>query len=72
MHDDIVERGEPEFAGRTALWSEVIESLGGQLTAAGFCTTVQLQEARERYDSWAKTELIKQTLAMRTVIGIVP
>ena len=72
VQDEIVERGEPEFAERTALWSEVIENMGGQLATAGFCTKVQLQEARERYDSWAKTELIKHTLAMRTTIGMAP
>ena len=72
MQDEIVQRGDPEFAERTALWSEVIENLGGQLATAGFCTNVQLQEARDAYDSWAKTELIKQALAMRAIIGIVP
>lgn len=69
--DETVERGEPEFARRTSLWSEVIESLGGQLAAAGFCTGPQLEEARDSYDSWARTALLKQTLAMRTTIGIV-
>jgi ubiquinone/menaquinone biosynthesis C-methylase UbiE len=72
MQDEVVERGGPEFAERTALWSEVIENVGGQLATAGFCTELQLEEARECYDSWAKTELVKQTLAMRAVTGIVP
>jgi SAM-dependent methyltransferase len=72
MQDEVVERGEPEFAERTALWSEVIKNVGGQLATAGFCTYFQLEEARERYDSWAATALRKQTLAMRAVTGIVP
>jgi len=72
VQDEIVGRGEPEFAERTALWSEVIDSVGGQLTAAGFCTEPQLQEARDCYRSWVKAGLIKQTLAMRATIGIAP
>jgi hypothetical protein len=72
VQDEVVERGEPEFAERMGLGSEVIENLGGQLATAGFCTKLQLEEARDCYDSWVKTELIKQTLAMRAIIGIVP
>lgn len=72
VQDEIVERGEPGFAERTALWSEVIENLSEQLTKAGLCTELQLQEAHERYDLWRKTELVRQTLAMRTIIGRVP
>jgi SAM-dependent methyltransferase len=69
VQDEVVERGEPDFAEGTALWSEVIDSVGGQLTAAGFCTELQLTEARGSYRSWVKAELIKQTLAMRASIG---
>jgi len=71
MEDEIVERGAPDFAERTALWSEVIENLGGQLATAGFCTPSQLEQTRQSYDSWAKTALVKQKLAMRAVTGIV-
>ena len=60
--DEIIERGGPEFAEHAALWSQVIENLGRQLIDAGVCIESQLQEARERYGSWAKTELMKQTL----------
>jgi hypothetical protein len=70
--DEVVERGEPKFAGRTALWSEVIESVGGQLATAGFCTELQLAKARECYAAWVREELVKQTLVMRAVTGIVP
>ena len=35
---EVVERGGPDFAERAALWSEVIENVGGQLSTAGFCT----------------------------------
>jgi SAM-dependent methyltransferase len=70
VQDEISGRGDADFTDRTALWSEVIESLGGQLEAGGFCTGTELQAARERYASWAKTDLIQQTLAMRAVIGM--
>jgi SAM-dependent methyltransferase len=72
MQDEVVERGGEDFAERTALWSEVIDSVGGQLAAARFCAESQLQEARECYGSWVETVLRKQTLAMRAVTGIVP
>jgi SAM-dependent methyltransferase len=72
VEDEVAERGAPDFAGRTALWCEVIESLGAQLAAAGFCTKVQLEEARASYSSWAATALRKQTLAMRVVTGRAP
>jgi SAM-dependent methyltransferase len=72
VQDEIVERGSPGFAEQAALWSEVIESLGGQLVTAGFCTKHQLEEARESYDLWTQTALARQTLAMHAVTGIVP
>ena len=72
MQDEVVEQGAPDFAERTTLWSEVIESLGRQLVTAGFCAERRLEEARECYYSWAKTALMKQTLAMRAVTGRVP
>ncbi len=71
VQDEVVERGGPEFAEWTALWSEVIENVGEQLATAGFCTESQLREARECFDSWAKTELRKQVIAMRAVTGTV-
>jgi hypothetical protein len=50
----------------------VIENLGEQLAEAGFCMESQLQDAREGYQLWAKTQLKRQTLAMRTITGRVP
>lgn len=70
--DEITERGDADFAERAGLWSEVIESLGGQLAAAGFCTASRLKESQKFYDAWAQTALMKQSLAMRTVTGVVP
>ena len=72
VQDEVVERGGPDFAERAALWSDVVENVGGQLEMAGFCTKHQLDAARECYDLWVKTALLKQTLAMRAVTGIAP
>ena len=71
VQDEVCERGEPAFAERSALWLEVIESVGEQITHAGFCTSSQLQEARECYAAWIRPDLLKQSLVMRTVTGIV-
>ena len=72
LQDEVVERGGPDFTERAALWSDVIENVGGQLAMAGFCTKHQLDAVWECYDSWAKAALLKQTLAMRAVTGIAP
>ena len=72
VQDEIVERGEAEFAGRSCLWAEVIENVGEQIARAGFCTMPELHAARQCYGSWVPTELVRQTLSMRTVIGRVP
>jgi len=69
IQDEVVTRGEQEFPERSALWSEVIENVGEQIAKAGFCTESQLREARGRYDSWVKTDLVRQSLTMRAVMG---
>jgi ubiquinone/menaquinone biosynthesis C-methylase UbiE len=70
IQDEVVECGEREFPERAALWFEVIDNVGEQIAKAGFCTESQLLEARERYDSWVKTDLVRQTLTMRAVTGM--
>ncbi len=70
--DEVVKRGEPEFAWQSYLWSGTLQHVAKQLIAAGFCTEAQLEKALEKYNSWAKTSLARQTLAMRATIGIVP
>jgi len=72
VQDEVVERGEPEFAERAGLWAEVIENVGEQLATAGLCTERQLAEAHASYTRWVKTELVRQTLIMRAVTGTVP
>ena len=72
VQDEVTERGDPEFADRAALWSEVMETVGGRIATAGFCTELQLTEARERYTEWVRTELFRQRLELRAVTGMVP
>lgn len=72
VEDEVIERGGPTFAERSILWSQVIENVGEQLEKAGFCTKDQLARARQSYDSWVQTTLLKQTLAMHAVTGIAP
>lgn len=67
VQDEVVQHGEPEFAERRTLWSQVIENVGEQIAQAGFCRKSQLREAQERYDSWVMTDLVRQTLTMRVV-----
>lgn len=70
--DEAMKRGEPEFAWQSYLWSGTLQHVARQLIAAGFCTESQLQEAQEKYNAWVKTGLVRQTLAMRATVGIVP
>ena len=72
LQDEIVERGDADFQERSAIWSDVIENVGAQLVVAGLCRQAELEEARDHYRAWAKTDLTKQTLALRAVIGTVP
>lgn len=72
VQDEIVERGDTDFAARSALWVEVIDNVGEQIATAGFCTAAQVNEARNSYSPWVTTELLKQTLSIRTVTGRVP
>jgi SAM-dependent methyltransferase len=69
IEDEIAARGDADFVERAALWSEVIENLGEPISKAGFCTESELETARESYSAWVETDLEKQTLALRAVIG---
>jgi SAM-dependent methyltransferase len=69
VQDEIVVRGDPDFAEQSVLFLEVIEALGNRLVESGFCTESELAEARDSYSPWLGTELARQTLQMRAVIG---
>ncbi len=70
VQDEVAERGSPHFDQHANVWSWVIETLGEQLTKAGFLTDSELRASGQRYQAWAQTELVKQTHKMRTVVGI--
>jgi SAM-dependent methyltransferase len=70
--DEVVQRGDERFAEQSALWSEVMENLGGQILQAGFLAESQLREAAAGYKAWVQTALVKQTLRMRAVAGKAP
>lgn len=72
VQDEITIRGEPDFAERSSLWSGALEAVGAQLTGGGFCSEAQLQQGLASYDLWIKSELMKQTLSMRAVVGVAP
>ncbi len=61
-----------DFAERAALWSEVIDNLGPTLQNAGVCDASLLEAARHSYDAWRRTDLVRQTLSMKTTVGRVP
>jgi SAM-dependent methyltransferase len=67
--DEVAQRGQPDFAEQAALWSRVIENVGGQIVREEFLSESQLREAGQRYRVWAESELVTQRLAMRTVLG---
>jgi SAM-dependent methyltransferase len=53
------------------IWTNVIESIGPQLVAAGFLKSTELEQAEERYREWVTTSLQRQTLELRTVVGTI-
>lgn len=71
LQDEITTRGQPDFAERSTLWSGTLKAVGAQLTS-GFCSEAQLQQALTSYGLWIKTELMQQTLSMRSVVGVAP
>ena len=68
-HDDTTTRGEPDFAEKTALWTEVMDSLGPVLERAEACDPTLLASARRDYEAWRTAKLSRHTLAMSAVLG---
>lgn len=69
VQDEIAERGCPHFDQHANLWFWVIETIGERIVEAGSLNRSQLQAAAECYEPWTQTELMKQALRMRTVVG---
>jgi len=70
--DQTTVRSDADFTEKTALWSDVIDNLGATLQSAGVCDASLLEAARRFYDAWRQTDLMRQTLAMKTTVGKVP
>jgi SAM-dependent methyltransferase len=72
VQDETSEKGADDFDDRTTLWIEVIDNLGPTLQTAQVCDAPLLQAARRSYDAWRKTDLLRHTLSMRTIVATVP
>jgi SAM-dependent methyltransferase len=65
-------KGEPDFDERTALWIEVIDTIGPTLVTAGACEASLVDAARRSYDAWRRTDLRRHVLAMKAIEARVP
>jgi ubiquinone/menaquinone biosynthesis C-methylase UbiE len=72
VEDQTAVRGAEDFEERTALWTQVIDNLGPTLQRAGACDAPLVDAARNAYEAWRKTELVRQTLSMRAIAARVP
>ena len=69
--DEIVERGDRDFGGASAVWGHVIESIGPRIVSAGYLSNAERAAAADQYAEFAAIRLLRQKLAMRTAIGMV-
>ena len=58
-----------DFDVRTALWIEVIDKIGPLLQGAQLCEARFLEAARRSYDEWRQTDLLRQTLSLKTTVA---
>ena len=65
-------KGDADFDERTALWIEVIDTIGPTLVTAAVCEPSLLEAARQSYDVWRKADLLRHTLSMRTTVATAP
>ncbi len=70
--NEVVERGDPNFTERSAIWLDGIDAMGEHIAAAGFCTKDQIAAARASYGPWIQHTLTRQTLVMKAVVGTAP
>ena len=69
VQDETSIRGDDDFREKTALWAEVIETIGPTLQSAGACEASLLEAARGSYDDWRRTDLVRHTLSMRATVA---
>jgi SAM-dependent methyltransferase len=72
VQDETSVKADEDFDRRTALWAEVIDHIGPTLQSAQVCDASQLDAARQSYDVWRKSGLLRQTLSMRAIVARVP
>jgi SAM-dependent methyltransferase len=70
VDDEVTRRGDPDFADRSAIWTHVVQSLGPRLVEAGYLTEAERAETERVYREWVQGSLQVQTLAMKTVQGM--
>ncbi len=70
--DELVRRGEPDFADSYAsgIWLYVIQTLGPQLVETGFLQQGVLLRAEEHYGSYIRHTMVLQKHSMWTVEGM--
>jgi SAM-dependent methyltransferase len=69
VQDEATAKGDVDFDEKTALWIEVIEKIGPALEGAGVCDAALLDAARQSYDAWRRTALLRHTLSMRSTVA---
>lgn len=71
VQDEVATRGDADFDKRSSLWTATLAYVAERLIDGGFCSKQQLEAARDAYESWITTYLIKQILVLRAVVGVV-
>jgi SAM-dependent methyltransferase len=71
IQNETTEKGEPGFQEKSALWTEVIDNLGPTLESAHACDASVLEAARQSYETWRRTDLLRHTLSMRAIVATV-
>ncbi len=72
VEDEIASFGEPTFKDAVSLWRHVIETIGPQVTRAGFLPEADRLSASKAIEDWARTRARRQTLVLRAARGKVP
>lgn len=70
--DQTTARGEPGFEEKAGIWTYVTGTIAPQMIQAGFLEEGRQLEAERAYADWIACGLMRQTLVMATVEGLVP
>lgn len=69
--DEVTTCGDEDFIASASIWSDVAQSLGPAMVAAGYLSETGRSEAEDSYRSWVQSGLERQSLCLRTITGIV-